>query len=88
MNRRTRPVFFLVPFACAAALLAAPAAARQGISADDIFGDAQPAAKDIRPPAPAEPDKHSPIVPYALTLLLAGAAIGLAVMPSHRTHQD
>lgn len=44
--------------------------------------------KDVRPPAPAEPEKANVILPYIIAFVLGGAAIGLAVMPSHRTHQD
>lgn len=43
---------------------------------------------DVRPPAPTDPGKPNVIVPYLLMFLLGAAAIGLAVMPSQRTHQD
>lgn len=57
-----------------------------GIAGGD---DSAPAApKDVRPPAPAEPGKPALVVPYLLIFALGAAAVGLAVMPSHRTHQD
>lgn len=76
--------------------LTSPAWARQGMKVDDE----QPAeataptpkrndpSKEVRPPAPAEPEKAAVAVPYLLTFVLAGAAVALAVFPSGRTHQD
>lgn len=73
--------------------VAAPALAQKGMSS----GDDEPvksttttraATKDIRPPAPAEPEKSAIAIPYALTFALGGAAVALAVFPSGRTHQD
>jgi hypothetical protein len=44
--------------------------------------------KDVRPPAPTDPGKPAVVVPYLLTFVLGGLAVGLAVMPSGRSHQD
>jgi hypothetical protein len=76
--------------------LTAQAWAQKGMKIDDEQPEATPAgtparndpSKEIRPPAPAEPDKPSIAVPYLLTFAIAGAAVGLAVFPSGRTHQD
>lgn len=71
-----------------------PALAQKGMTA----GDAEPVKsttsatptgpKEIRPPAPAEPEKGGIAVPYMLTFALGGAAVALAIFPSGRTHQD
>jgi len=66
--------------------LAVPASARQSMGLNDGSTSAGPA--EVRPPAPADPGKHNIIVPYLVAALLGGAAIGLAIMPSKRTHQD
>lgn len=73
--------------------VAASALGRQsmGASGDDKPVDGSKtstAPKDIRPPAPAEPEKSAVAVPYALAFALGGAAVALAVFPSGRTHQD
>lgn len=74
--------------ALSAALLTSLAASAmaQRISIGDDSAQAAPA--DIRPPAPNEAEKPSLIVPYLLVFLLGGAAVGLSVLPSQRTHQD
>jgi hypothetical protein len=88
MTRRTAPAWIA---ACLVLALAPAALAQKGMGAvEDPDPTQAPSAppKDVRPPAPAEPEKASVAIPYALTLLLGGAAVGLAVMPSSRTHQD
>jgi hypothetical protein len=76
--------------------LTSPAWARQGMKVEDEPPAAATAttpartdpSKEVRPPAPAEPEKAAVAVPYLLTFAIAGAAVGLAVFPSGRTHQD
>lgn len=70
--------------------LSLPALARQGMKqiGDDDAAPSKAAPKDVRPPAPAAPEKANIAVPYVLTFALAGAAVALAVLPSGRTHQD
>ncbi|MDX2115157.1 MAG: hypothetical protein SFZ24_05975 [Planctomycetota bacterium] len=46
------------------------------------------APKEMRPPAPVEPPKPNVIVPFLLMFVFIGATVGLAVLPSKRTHQD
>lgn len=75
------------------AIVASPAMARQGmgIADDESTTNLDPKSKstrDVRPPAPQDPGKPSVIMPYLLTFVLGGAAAGLAVLPSRRTHQD
>lgn len=76
-------------------MLAGSAYAQQGMSTvgDEPAPGSSPASrssapKDIRPPAPSEPEKQNIVVPYLLLFAIAGAAVGLAVFPSGRTHQD
>lgn len=45
-------------------------------------------AKDIRPPSPAEPGKPNVVGTAVLGFVLGAAALGVAMMPSKRTHQD
>ncbi len=74
----------------AALLIAASAHGRQSMGT--VSGDDEPAktpaSKDFRPPAPTDPGKPNVIVPYLLTFVLGGVTVGLAVLPSGRTHQD
>ncbi len=43
----------------------------------------------VTAPSPGKVDENVPIViPYAILLLLAGAAIGANLIPSKRGHQD
>lgn len=69
-----------------AVLILSAGAAGQSITVGGLDDAEAPAT--VRPPAPADPGKPSLIVPYALTLVFAAAAVGLAVLPSARTHQD
>lgn len=62
-----------------------PASAQMGGSLDS---ETPQGPVEIRPPAPADPGKYNIIVPYLIAALLGSAAIGLAIMPSKRTHQD
>lgn len=70
--------------------LASPSLARQSMGFDTGDENPNPATQtqDVRPPAPTDPGKPSIVGPYLLMFVLVGAAIGLAVMPSGRTHQD
>ena len=49
---------------------------------------AETGVQDVRPPAPSDPGKPSVMIPYALVLVLGGAAVGLSILPSQRTHHD
>lgn len=51
-------------------------------------GQQQQQQVTVRPPDPGDPEAPSRLMVYAVALLLGGAAIGLAVMPSRRTHED
>lgn len=92
MNDRTIQASII----CVALALTAPAWGQKGMTTigDDPATptESSPANadpnKEIRPPAPAEPEKAAVAVPYLLTFVLAGAAVALAVFPSGRTHQD
>lgn len=42
----------------------------------------------IRPPSPGDPTPPNTIIIYVAVLLLGGAALGLTILPSRRTHQD
>lgn len=42
----------------------------------------------IQPPRPGELKPVSPLLQYGVLALIAGAIIGLSIMPSKRTHQD
>lgn len=74
--------------------LTLPAFGRQAmkqLGSEDLAPTGKPAAaapKDVRPPAPADPEKAAIAVPYVLTFVLGAAAVALAVLPSGRTHQD
>jgi hypothetical protein len=46
------------------------------------------AAQDARPPAVQDLGSGSVILPYLIGGVLALAAVGLAIMPSGREHQD
>ncbi len=46
------------------------------------------AAQDTRPPAVQDLGSGSVILPYLIGGVLALAAVGLAIMPSRREHQD
>lgn len=43
---------------------------------------------DVRPPDPGDPTPPNSAVMYILLFVLIGASIGLAILPSKRTHQD
>ncbi len=45
-------------------------------------------AQDSRPPAVQDLGSGSVILPYLIGGVLALAAVGLAIMPSRREHQD
>lgn len=45
-------------------------------------------AQDARPPAVQDLGSGSVILPYLIGGVLALAAVGLAIMPSRREHQD
>lgn len=45
-------------------------------------------ATTVRPPTPSEPEKPATILYYIVGVVLAGAAVGIAVMPSKRGHHD
>jgi hypothetical protein len=45
-------------------------------------------AQDARPPAVQDLGSGSVILPYLIGAVLALAAVGLAIMPSRREHQD
>lgn len=73
--------------------LSSAASAQKGMSTvgDEPAPGSAPAStapKDIRPPAPSAPEKQNIIVPYLLLFAIGGAAVGLAIFPSGRTHQD
>jgi len=46
------------------------------------------AAQDARPPAVQDLGSGSVILPYLIGGAMALAAVGLAIMPSRREHQD
>lgn len=83
MNTRTR----LGAAAVGLALIVSGDALGQGmVSADEEPATAK--VKDVRPPAPSDPGKPAIVMPYLLTFVLGGLAVGLAVMPSGRSHQN
>jgi hypothetical protein len=83
MNRTAKPLRALL---LAGALLLAPVgASAQSIG---IIEDTGPGQKDVKPPDPGNPTPPNTGVIYILLFLLVGASIGLAILPSHRTHQD
>jgi hypothetical protein len=50
--------------------------------------DSGPKAVEVRAPAPADPGNPPFFLVYLAGFGLSAAAVGLAVMPSKRTHQD
>lgn len=71
----------------AASVVAAsgPAVLGQGMG----FIEDQPKAKAIvRPPDPGNPTPPSVGLMYVILFALVGASLGLAILPSKRTHQD
>lgn len=83
MNRTARSFRALL---LAGALALAPgAASAQSIG---IIEDTGPVGKDVKPPDPGNPTPPNTGVIYILLFLLVGASIGLAILPSKRTHQD
>jgi hypothetical protein len=83
----------LAPAALALAILAAPAPAQiSDVAAPKTTQQSAAAARQtssqLQPPRPAELKPVSPLLQYAALALIAGAIIGLSIMPSKRTHQD
>ena len=89
MNLSTRrPVPFRTALLLGAlATMGAPAgtAFAQGM---EMSLDSGPKAVEVRAPAPADPGNPPFVLVYLAGFGLSAAAVGLAIMPSKRTHQD
>jgi len=73
-----------------AMLAATPLLQAQSFSAPGAAPNQQTNADgtEIRPPDPGKPEAPGRVAIYVVAVLLSAAAIGVAVMPSKRTHQD
>lgn len=83
MNRTAKSLRAML---LAGALLLAPTgASAQSVG---IVEDSGPVGQDVKPPDPGNPTPPNTGVIYILLFLLIGASVGLAILPSKRTHQD
>lgn len=51
-------------------------------------GDEPGDGLEVRPPDPGKPDEPSRMLVYAAGVLIGAVVLGLAIMPSKRTHED